>query len=335
MKQWARKSKTMIIAFKIYHNWLMRRRFASGNIETNHGSSHSRKNLKESLRYIDEQFADYLNYSRLTIEQLQGKKILELGFGDNLGVALRFLAAGASRAVCVDKFYSKRDVAHEREIYAALREQLSDDEKRRFDDALDIARGIELDTKKLSCINGLELESAAEKLLKQEEFFDIIVSRAVIEEIYEPDQVFAAADKLLAPGGLMLHKIDLSDYGIFTDGGMHPLTFLTIPESVYRRMASDSGIPNRKLIGYYRQTMSELGYDAKFWVTNVVGHGPVIPHEELAELEGEYSRLAQPVINEIRPKLWRKYRNLPDEELMVRGVFLVARKPALQSETET
>jgi ubiquinone/menaquinone biosynthesis C-methylase UbiE len=327
MKHWARKSKHLIIAFKIYQNWQMRRRFASGNIETTHGSSHSSKGLDDSLDYIDEQFSDYLNYGQLTTEQLRGKRILELGFGDNVGVALRFLAAGASSVVCLDKFYSKRDVIGERKIYAGLRGRLSYEEKKRFGEAIEIAGGVRFNEKKLSCINGLDLEAAAEKLPKQEQVFDIIISRAVIEEIYEPDRVFAVADRLLAPGGLMLHKIDLSDYGIFAGGGMHPLTFLTISDSVYRMMASDSGIPNRKLIGYYRRKMGELGYHAKFFITGLVGHGPIVPHKEPGELNGSYLQSVLPVINEIRAKLSREYRDLPDDELMVSGVFLAARKP--------
>src|SRR5437867_6239912 len=113
MKQLVRKSKSLLIAFKIYQNWRMKRQFASGEIETDHGSTHSRKSLDESLSYIDEQFVDYLAYGQLTREQLRGTKILELGFGDNVGVALRFLAAGAARVVCVDKFYSRRDVRSE------------------------------------------------------------------------------------------------------------------------------------------------------------------------------------------------------------------------------
>ena len=327
MKHLVRKSKSLLIAFKIYQNWRMKRRFASGEIETEHGSTHSKKNLDESLSYIDEQFADYLTYGQLTSAQLRGKKILELGFGDNVGVALRFLATGAARVVCVDKFYSRRDVAHERDIYTALRAGLSDDEKQRFDEAIDIADGLTFNSGRLSCVNGLELEAAAARLSEQAESFDIIVSRAVIEEIYEPDKVFSAADRLLVPGGLMLHKIDLSDYGIFSDRGKHPLTFLTFSESVYRLMATDSGIPNRKLSGYYQKQMAELGYDAKFFVTEVVGHGPIVPHQEPAQLNGAYSARALPLINAIRPKLSREFRELPDEELMVAGVFLVARKP--------
>lgn len=334
MKHWARKSKTLIIAFKIFQNWQMRRRFASGSIDTEHGSTHSRKDLAESLSYIEEQFQDYLTYGQLTNEQLRGKRILELGFGDNVGVALRFLAAGASRVVCIDKFYSRRDVTREREIYAALRQELSPEEKERLAEAVDMAEGIKLNPHRLSCINGLDLETAADQLLKEEQIFDLIISRAVIEEIYEPERVLAAADKLLAPGGLMLHKIDLSDYGIFSEGGMHPLTFLTIPESVYRLMASDSGIPNRKLIDYYRQRMRELGYDAKFFITSLVGHGAVVPHQESIELDDEYSRVALAVINEIRPRLARAFRDKTDEELMIGGVFLVGRKPTLRSEPQ-
>lgn len=327
MKDWARSSKHLIIAFKIYQNWQMRRRFAAGDIETTHGSSHHSKGLDESLAYVDEQFRDYLNYGRLTTDQLSGKRILELGFGDNVGVALRFIAAGAARVFCIDKFYSKRDAGRERQIYSALRQRLSDVEKKRFDNAIEITDGIKFNESKLTCLNGLDLEAAVARLSGQDQIFDLVISRAVIEEVYEPDDLFEAADKLLAPGGLMLHKIDLSDYGMFADGGMHPLTFLTISDPVYRLMATDSGIPNRKLIGYYRKKMSELGYDAKFLITAIVGHGPIVPHQELTELNGECSKSALPVINEIRPRLSSPFRDLSADELMVSGVFLVAKKP--------
>jgi SAM-dependent methyltransferase len=328
MRRWARKSKNLIIAFKIFQNWQMRRRFASGYTETEHGSTHSRKTLDESLRYIEEQFQDYLKYGQLSSDQLRGKKILELGFGDNVGVALRFLSAGAAKVTCVDKFSSKRDEAREKEIYSALREKLSGEEGEQFDKAVDLTDGISFDASRVSFLRGLDLESATQALQIQNEAFDIVISRAVIEEIYEPASVFAQVDQLLAPSGLMLHKIDLSDYGIFTEGGMHPLTFLTIPQSVYRLMATDSGIPNRKLIGYYREQMHKLGYDANLLITDTVGHGPHVPHKEASELDELDFRTALPVINEIRSRLAREYRLMTDEELMVRGVFLVARKPA-------
>ena len=328
MKRWARRSKTLIIAAKIYQNWALRRRFASGVIETEHGSSHRSKSLIESLSYIEEQFADYLRYSGLTPEQLEGKQILELGFGDNVGVALKFSAAGAARVVCVDKFYSSRDAQREREIYQALRERLSEAERERFDKAVDLRDGIKFDEARLRVVNGLDLEQAATVLTKDSLSFDIVISRAVIEEIFEPKNFFQAADRVLARGGLSLHKIDLSDYGIFADGGMHPLTFLTIPDWIYDRMATDSGIPNRKLIGYYKQQMKELGYSARFLITGIAGRGSVEPHKEQVELGPDYGKDTIAIIEQIRPRLCRQYRDLPAEELLINGIFVVAEKPS-------
>ena len=80
MKRWARRSKSLIIAFKIFHNWQMRRRFASGRIESEHGSSHSRKSLAESLAYIEEQFRDYLTYGQLDLDLARnGAPLLAFG----------------------------------------------------------------------------------------------------------------------------------------------------------------------------------------------------------------------------------------------------------------
>ena len=113
MKSLAKKSKNLIIAAKIYDNWRMKRRFQSGNTESIHGSTHGLliKDIAESLSYINIQFDDYLTYSGLTVEKLKGMRVFELGFGDNVGVALKFLAVGAEQAVCLDKYYSKRDLA--------------------------------------------------------------------------------------------------------------------------------------------------------------------------------------------------------------------------------
>src|SRR5216684_6089219 len=126
-----RRSKTAIVAQKIHGNRKMKRRFASGDIETLHGSTHQTKTIAESLAYIEEQFDDYLRYSGLKRDDLHDKRVLELGFGDNVGVALEFLASGAAEVICLDKFYSRRDLAQQKEIYNALRSNLREEEKTR------------------------------------------------------------------------------------------------------------------------------------------------------------------------------------------------------------
>ena len=320
VKKLARRSKTAIIIYKVFDNRRLKKRVASGDIETTHGSTHLNQSVAGSLDYIEKQFANYVNYAGLT--SLNGKRILELGPGDNLGVALKFLAVGAAKVVCLDRFYSKRNAAHERQIYQALRESLGADERSRFDDALNLAGEVQFNPDKLQSVYGASLEEFAAKLA--DEKFDLIISCAVLEEIYDPDPVFAAMDKLLAAGGNLVHVIDLGDYGMFRNQGMHPLTFLTISERVYKRMASDSGLPNRKRLGYYVEKMKELGYESKFFVTSVLPEGRLEPPAEYAP--GRFKHDSN-LVADIRPKLANDFRMLDDEELLIDGVLLVARKP--------
>jgi hypothetical protein len=323
----ARKSKAAIVAFKIYDNWRIKRQLSRGQVETSHGSTHLNLTTAESLSYVNRQFADYMTYAGLTEGDLQDKNLLELGCGDNVGLALRFIAAGIARAICVDKFYSSRDPVQQREIYLALRNSLTPEQQRRFDEAISLKDGIQLQPHRLQLLYGASLEQAASSLDSASKQFDFVVSRAVLEEIWDVDPVFHEMDLVLAPGGYTLHKIDLSDYGIFSGGGMNPLTFLTIPDSVYRLMASDSGIPNRRLIDYYRSKMQELGYEARFFITGVIGKGELIPHKEVLTSGEDYSESTLAMIERIRPRLTKTYREASAESLSVNGIFLVGRKP--------
>ncbi|HKY41684.1 MAG TPA: methyltransferase domain-containing protein [Pyrinomonadaceae bacterium] len=324
-KRLARRSKTAIILYKVFDNRRLKKRVASGDIETTHGSTHLNRSVAHSLAYIEKQFADYVKYGGFSPDYLKGRRILELGPGDNLGVALKFLAAGAASVVCLDRFYSKRNSEHEREIYKALRESLGTEERARFDEAVTVTDQVQFNPQKLQSIYGASLEEFADKLTSErQEKFDLILSCAVLEEIYDLDPVFAAMDRLLARGGSLVHVIDLGDYGMFRDQGMHPLTFLTISEPIYRRMASDSGLPNRKRLSYYVNKMKELGYEAKFFVTSVLPTGRLEPAAEYAP--GRFKHDSNLVTN-IRSKLASSFKDIDEEELLIDGVLLVARKP--------
>jgi hypothetical protein len=319
VKAVARRSKSAIILFKLFDNWRLKRRTQSGSIETIHGSTHLNSSVTDSLAYIDRQFNDYLNYAGLRESDLLNKNILELGPGDNLGVALRFIAAGAKCAICLDRFYSKRDPQHEQQIYAALRDNLSDEQRQRLDLALSLGETAQFETSRVRSIYGQTLEEYATSAGDTK--FDLIISCAVLEEIYNPDSTLTAMDVLLNPGGLLIHKIDLSDYGMFRNQGMHPLTFLTIPERIYRRMASDSGLPNRKRLSHYRTKMDELRYDAKYFVTSTITNGRIEPALENPQLKD-----SQEIVSSVRNKLDSEFRNLPEEDLLIDGLLLVARK---------
>jgi hypothetical protein len=159
--------------------------------------------------------------------------------------------------------------------------------------------------------------------------FDLIVSRGALQSVYGIDEAFAVMDRLLAPGGQMWHKMDLSDLGMFRNSGMNPLTFLTVPESIYRLMIKDTGKANRRLINYYRDKMGELGYDARYFVTAIFGRKElVVPHKEQIDPAADYSEQTMPLINQIRPRLDARFRDLPDQDLAIAGLFLIATKPA-------
>jgi len=323
LRQFAKKSKGAIISYQIYDNWRTKQRFHAGKIELTSGSTHSSKTIQESLNYIDQVFADYLKYANIPIEMLRDKRILEIGPGDNVGVALKFLAAGAKQVICLDKFFSRYDWAHQREIYRLLREHMNEHERLIFDEVIDLETGLKSDTQKLIYLYGSGIEEA-EKILEPASF-DFIISRAVFEHLYDLDVAFSVMDTFIKPGGSMLHKIDFRDHGIFS--GHHPLTFLTIPPSVYKLMAYDSGKPNRKLINYYRSKAEEFQYETHVLVTNIVGQeDEIIPHKATVTYGEDYTDETIALLNGIRPQLQPEFRTMPDEDLLVAGIFLIMKK---------
>jgi SAM-dependent methyltransferase len=325
LKKIAGQSKTLIIVHRIVDNWRRRRAFKAGNTVTAYGSTHESWSLEKSVSYINRVYDEYLEYAGLGPEALRGSRILEVGPGDNFGVGLKFLAAGAAKVVCLDKFYSERNIEQQTRIYQELRKQLSPEQARVFDECIRLNGDIVLNEERLQYIYGHGIEEA-DRILEPGSF-DFIVSRAVIHNVYDIDRGFEAMDRLLAPGGYTLHKIDLSDENMFSSRGMHPLTFLTIPERIYYLMASDSGKPNRKLIGDYREQMHKRGYDIKILVTTVLGAGALVPHKEQIEQGVDYSEKTLSLINEIRPKLASPFRDRSDAELATTGIFLIGKKP--------
>lgn len=324
----AKRSKWLVCAANVADDQRARLAARNGAVASTSGSTHDTFSLDQSTAYIDEVFADYLDYGGLGPDELEGRSVLELGPGDNFGVALRFLAAGADRVVATDKFASVRDPDKQRRIYEALLGGLDPSQRARAEAAIELD-GLRFDPERLRVLEGVAVEEASRAL--SGERFDVIVSRAVLEHLYDLDAAFAAMDGLLRPGGAMLHKVDFRDHGMFTDGGMHPLTFLTVPDRLYSLMSRNSGRPNRRLADYYRAKLGELGYEYRLLATKPIDGDEIVPHPPELEVSAEARRL----IEEIRPRLAPRYRGLSDADLATAGIFLIARKPGGAQPTET
>jgi SAM-dependent methyltransferase len=178
---------------------------------------------------------------------------------------------------------------------------------------------------RLRLVEGTAIEAAGPDLGRGR--FGLIVSRAVLEYVQPIERAFAVMAAALAPGGAMLHKVDLRDHGLFTGTGNHPLTFLTIPTAVYRRISAHTGIPNRRLIDDYIRMATDLDFQCTVLVTHVVGDDAELePHE--AEVPADRLAPAAELIAEIRPSLAREFRDRDDAVLATAGLFLTTHDSA-------
>jgi SAM-dependent methyltransferase len=327
LKAAALRSKPILVSLFIVGDMRAGLESRLGRRGTKIGSSHAGLTIEQSLAYIYAVYADYLRYGSLQPNDLKDARILEVGPGDNLGVAILFLAAGAREVVCLDRFHYELNSAQHERIYRALIASLDERQRAAVEGAvqLDGTDEVQFDPKRLRIVFGVGIEAADTAVGPAT--FDLIISRSVLEHVYETDAAFRVMDRLLRPGGRMLHKVDFRDHGIFSSAGRNELTFLTIPDRLWWLMTHNSGAPNRRLLEYYRAKVREIGYEAQLLVTILLGEqAELVPKRERLE-PSDFGPKALRILREIRPKLVRRFRHLSDEDLIVAGVFLVAQKP--------
>jgi SAM-dependent methyltransferase len=325
----AKRNAWFVIATNMGADSLRRMGWASGQIGQKAALQPPETHLDQDVARTQDIYRKYLTYAGWEESQVAGKRVLELGPGPHIGVPLLFAAHGAGYVAALDKFVPLERGPYFQKLYSRLRDSLPKDEKVGFDSAIELP-GMQLEPKKARFVYGRDMPQAVGGLGSGT--FDLIASNAVMEEIYDPDPVFEAQDRLLRPGGMLVHRIDLRDYGMFTKYGFPALEFLTVPEWAYRWMAEASGQPNRRRVNYYREAVRRLGYECRIYVTHVLGvDGELTPAKAQIEPGRDYSQSSLQAIREIRPRLAARFREVSDRDLLVQGIFLVARKPGWQA----
>lgn len=320
---WGRRSRGLMTARYVLDNYLRRWRSASGRHEATTGTTHDRLDLEDSLAYIDRVVGTYVGY--LPVKFLDGARVLEVGPGDSLGVALGLAARGAERVTALDKFYAERRLEKHVRIYRAMRERLDAEERRRFDRAVRLEGDrAEFDGDRVEYVYGVGIEDAGTALAGRT--FDAVVSTAVIQYIHEIERALEVMDAMLVPGGWAIHRIALGDIGMFSTT-MEPFTYLTIPESLWGHMTSHAPRTNRRRSSFYRDWFTDRGYATRILVRRLYD-GTQLPEFRERPVQGEdFDETHLAAVRRVRGRLAAPFRDCSDEDLLVGGIDLIARKP--------
>jgi len=134
---------------------------------------------------------------------------------------------------------------------------------------------------------------------------DLVYSFDVLEHVEDLDAFFSCCRRTLKPGGLSLHKFDLSGHEFFEDP-MPPLDFQTYPRWLYRFM-----FPRyRRAVGNFADFFFDLMRKNGFEILEIV---------PLRVADPDYLRT-------IRPKLRKEARMKSDEILRFIDLIVLARR---------
>jgi SAM-dependent methyltransferase len=301
------KNENLTIAYQIFANALSAIKIKTGNFRSKTGATHRKFSLKDSLAYIGLMKSDYDNYGSL--KDVRGWDILEVGPGDNLGIPLLYFAAGANKVTALDRFYSYRDTKQQKAIYDALIARLPPEEQARAGKAFSSREECIFDPGAIDCLYGTGIDDPG--IIDRLGKYDLIISRAVMMEVCNLEPALENLNKMLKPGGLMLHKVDFRDYWMFSKHH-HPLTFLTLGDRLWKMMSSHRANSNRRLLNVYQEQFGRLGLTV------------LVPHRTRYQVpENDEKKW----LDAIRKRLQPGYRDLPDDILLTSGAFIVAEKP--------
>lgn len=276
------------------------------------GTTHAKLSYKASIEYIETVHKNLLHWGK--IRRFKGT-VAEIGPGDNFGVALMMLNDGADHVYAIDRFYSWRDAEQQKRIYEGLAKKYSFEH---------IFKGKHTE----SSIEGLTYSfgTPAEIYFKDSaKMYDAIVSCAVLEHLYDPIVALNHMYSALKPGGIMVHSIDLRDHGLFAN--KHPLTFLTIPDAIYKLMSKNTGRPNRVLFSEYMRWIDGINAEGSLRIMYLHGGDHYYGAVNWCEIHKDEQNSACNLVETIKSKLPTKYSSLSVENLAVAACVLYAKKP--------
>jgi len=180
---------------------------------------------------------------------LDGKTVLEIGPGPNFGSALVLKCWGAKNVAVADRFLAHFNPGYHTSLYSELTRLLQAE-----DPALDVSPLKECMAQKdhaepiITC-----LEAPLETLGNHYPgLFDLTLSNAVLEHLFDPLSALKALFNITASGGIGYHQVDFRDHRDFS----RPLEYLLFDELSFARLFREShGECGNRLRPYQMETM--------------------------------------------------------------------------------
>ncbi len=282
---------------------------------TTSGAAHAEHRTEESVTYIQTVFDNYK--AAAGVEHFWGK-VAEVGPGDSCGIGLMFLANGCEHTDLVDRFLSARNEQDQQAINGAI--------VQRFPQLEPFVQNGDLSERSFKNLTRHYGQSAkAETFFENNKGYNVIVSCAVLEHLYDPLRALSAMISALNPGGMMLHQVDCRDHGQFSSH-FHELKFLELPSLPYSPLRWGGG-PNRVRLGSYVNVLRQERLDFTVYITSLAGVRELMPPcTRMEQIAPEVINVSRQYVSKVRKRLAEPFRNMRDEDLMVTSFLMVARK---------
>jgi hypothetical protein len=252
-----------------------------------------------------EQFARLLE--AVGPDRFSGGLVAEVGPGDAIPNGLLALAMGARRYIAIDRFLGDITGPIARGLYRDVLAYAPPC-------MLEGLRSRGLDPEDFPWDQGdgrppvLELRSEGLEWLSTHRAprVDLLFSIATLEHLLDVPSALCAMGDLVVPGGTVYHEVD---YGPHADWGSYanPLSFLAVPDRLWRLSGSNRGMPNRFRHSELMHSLALSGF----------------------RCEATIGRRCTPdQVEALRPKLLPRFRHLPSVDLQVLSATIVGTREA-------